>query len=281
MCMLSYLPTGVGFDFDSLFNGGLSNPDGHGWAIATSKTILVGKSLDLCEALTTFEEARKKHLDGPALFHSRWATHGPVTTANVHPFFVGGQHGQTVVAHNGVLSSTPKKGDKRSDTRVFADDILSTRYRRLDKATAFQAMTDWAGPWNKLVILTVNPRYRHRAYLVNQHKGIWQASTGIWHSNYDYLDLREWENYRSTRKTTVVVRNWDQEGAWGNVTPKWSGQGKNWDDCAICHYGIIAADGFCDECGSCDECLETRGQCQCWARQAVNAAYSESEGQEL
>jgi glutamine amidotransferase len=145
MCILSYFPPGTPVDGDALFNGGISNPHGHGWAIATTNSIVTGKSLDLLEALDEFTEVRDRHREGPALFHSRWATHGSVGLANVHPFYVGRSR-MTVVAHNGILpaSAHPEDGDDRSDTRKFAED-LSWQYRRLDRESVRRALSLWCG----------------------------------------------------------------------------------------------------------------------------------------
>lgn len=259
MCILSYIPAGVSADTDDLMNGGLANPDGHGWAIAAGSRMIVGKSLDLIEALETFEKAHKNNPGSPALFHSRWATHGSVSVDNVHPFVMGGSRGRTVVAHNGILprSAHPAKGDDRSDTRLFADDILSTRYRRLDRTRARQAMADWIGSYNKLVILTVdNPRYQRNAYLINSSAGIWDVS-GVWHSNGDYLGRTSWT------------------GTLGNSTSAWTGTAKKAakaltakpaELCYICEMGSIGKDGFCITCGACEDCLEDRRDCQCWNR---------------
>ena len=115
MCILSYFPSEVGVvDGDALFNGGVRNPDGHGWAIVASRGIIMGKSMDLMQAIVEFTEARKHHPQGPALFHSRWATHGSKGLANNHPFYIGGSQ-LTVLAHNGILPSSahPADGDDR------------------------------------------------------------------------------------------------------------------------------------------------------------------------
>lgn len=132
MCILSFLPPEATVDVNGLWNGGINNPHGHGWAIVETDRVVVGKSLDLAEALESFVAARERHPAGPALFHSRWATHGSVNLPNVHPFVVGGSE-LTVVAHNGILPTEahPAKGDDRSDSRKFADEILPTRFRRL------------------------------------------------------------------------------------------------------------------------------------------------------
>lgn len=242
MCILSYLPPNVRADVDGLFNGGVNNPDGHGWAIVTGGTVLVGRSLDLTEALDDFDKARDRYPEGPALFHSRWATHGSVSVSNAHPFAVGGDP-RTVVAHNGVLprAAHPAKGDDRSDTRKFADELLPGQYRRLDRPTVQRALEQWCGTGNKLVILTADPRYQRSAYLVNERAGEWDDQTGIWHSNSDYRQARYYPGMLG-------------ECGWG---------------CVVCEGGVIDGSGYCADCRSCQDCCEHVRYCQCWARVTV------------
>lgn len=258
MCILSYLPPNVEPDLEGLLNGGINNPDGHGWAITDRSTIIVGKSMSLETALDDFETARKKHMSGHALFHSRWATHGKLDTSNVHPFVVGGSD-LTVVAHNGILPAAawPAKKDPRSDTRIFADEILSTQYRRLDKPGARHALKQWIGTGNKLVILTVDPKYRENAYIVNEDKGHWDTLTGLWHSNHDYLWVSSWAKPVTT---TIAV------GANGKPLPWWEQQ-ETTEDCLMCNYGRVnQATNFCSECGTCQDCFEHSRDCQCFQR---------------
>lgn len=246
MCMLSYLPPSVAVDVDGLFNGGLHNPHGHGWAVVTDGAVLVGKSLDLADALDEFCDARERHPDGPALFHSRWATHGSMGIDNIHPFPVGGS-AATVVAHNGILpkAAHPGSHDDRSDTRKFADEILSSQFRRLDRGGVQRALSRWCGLGNKLVILTVDRRYRRSAYIVNEAAGQWDQHTGIWHSNSDY------ESYPS----------------WGHgAVSSLPSSAFTCDCCAVCGYGLVDDNGYCDECRSCQDCLEHIRYCLCWNR---------------
>lgn len=242
MCILSYLPPNTPVDVDGLFNGGLNNPDGHGWAIAAGEFVVTGKSLDLAEALDEFVGEREHYPDGPALFHSRWATHGSVRIDNTHPFPMGGSP-QTVVAHNGILpkSAHPAKGDDRSDTRKFAEEILPRQFRRLDRASVQHALSQWCGRGNKLVILTVDPRYRRSAYIVNEAAGEWDRETGIWHSNGDYLDHPNWPAVAGTTPAR-----------------------QDYYGCVLCSYGVIDRAGYCLDCRSCQDCAEHVRDCLCW-----------------
>ena len=229
----------------------------------------MGKSLNLAEALDGFTAARKLNPGGHALFHSRWATHGGITTANVHPFTVGRQGGLTVVGHNGILPAAahPAKGDSRSDTRKFADEILSTRYRRLDKVRAFSALTNWIGSYNKLVILTVNPRYRKNAYIVNERAGHWDQHTGLWHSNLDYLFAgNKWASYYPQ----TIGSKYRTPSSKATVT-------ELPELCYICEYGHYGNDGYCDECESCEDCMEWRHDCLCFVPEGERRDADEDE----
>ena len=258
MCILSYLPGEVELDeavSESLWNGGINNPDGHGWAIASGDQMVMGRSLHLDEALSGFIDAREKH-PGPALFHSRWATHGSIRVGNCHPFLVGNSH-KTVLAHNGILpkDAPPAKGDARSDTAILAEDILPRRWFRLDRPTVRKSMSEWAGRGNKVVILTVDSRYRQNAYLINEGQGHWDD--GVWHSNHDYVWSTKWQPAAS---------------AWtlGSSVPAYSAQGYkdavDFIDPSSCVYceGRVNDWNICSACDACQDCLETSVDCLCY-----------------
>jgi len=276
MCILSYLPQGVGVDRKGLYNGGMNNPDGHGWAIISNdySEIFVGKSMYLGEALDDFERMRKQHIHAPALFHSRWATHGTVDVDNVHPFHVAGSN-RTVVAHNGVFHRAevqPEHGDRRSDTRIFADEVLLNRFKRLDKPTVQQAIADWCTPSNKLVILTVDPRFKNCAFIVNQERGQWDDSTGIWHSNSDYKSYRHyaytytggksmWNQPNTIGAKSATLPKSSTKSTGTKVKPIWSDE--EFDICPWCETGQLDARGYCYSCMSCVACAEDIQDCIC------------------
>ena len=281
MCILSYLPPETDVDETGLRNGGLNNPDGHGWAIVTDddRRIIVGKSLNLDQALEGFTAARAQNMRGPALFHSRWKTHGAINIANTHPFEVA-KSPLTVMAHNGILraAAQPGVGDPRSDTRKFADEILFKNYRRLDRPGVMNALTQYCGIGNKLVILTVDPRLQRSAYIINEAKGKWDAYTGIWHSNGDYLYFTA----RGYRYGGYGYGGWETE-QWPTTIGKRGGTrtadeiltAKTSDDegrCMMCDLGHVDRLGVCDNCFQCETCGEHCNDCCCWSSDAFEIA---------
>ena len=269
MCMLSFIPGGVEIEEQDLLNGGIINGDGSGWAIAAGDHIEMGKSMKVEEALDEFIAARKQYPDSDALFHSRWATHGTTGIANVHPFPVGTSDigslrfdgHKTVMAHNGILPCKPDKDDWRSDTRILADDYLTTKYKRFDKPGAMKALETYIGRNNKLCILTVDPRYKKTAYLVNEKAGVWDEYTGVWHSNYDYIG-------RSAKYGTGSYGPYWSKNAGGVWTKTYPQSTKEWSrngQCLYCGWGAIGKAGFCLECGTCEDCGAYRTDCQCYA----------------
>jgi hypothetical protein len=235
MCMLTYLPAGIQPDTTALANGAAHNDDGHGYAIVTGDRILSSRGMHAATVINEFTAQRHLHPAGPALFHSRFATHGPVTEANIHPFPVGGDP-LTVLAHNGVLprDAHPAYGDPRSDTRIAADNILSREeFRSIEQVRTRRRIEAWLGTFNKLVILTVNPRYPEHGYLLNERAGLWDNN--IWYSNHDYLDLHPTNT------------------AWWGLD----------DGCLYCG-ALDAVDpdtGLCLACSACPVCATDQGPC--------------------
>lgn len=271
MCMLSYFPPKIQPDLDHLANGAMYNRDGHGFAIVAGNRLIIRHSMDEWPLLNTFADLRAKHPHGPALFHSRFGTAGTRDRRNCHPFRIGGDR-RTVIGHNGILPqySQPHKGDQRCDTRVCAEDIMrnadigDTKYRR--------ALGDWMTARNKFVILTVNPRYKASAYIINESAGIWDEN-GVWYSNDDYVPY--------TPPTAEDKARWAAKGWWtgGDTKYDWeketvggsssgSNNGGSSEHCALCgSYGQVDLEGnFCRMCGTCVDCEQDtiNGLCQCY-----------------
>ncbi|WP_416566138.1 class II glutamine amidotransferase [Nocardia testacea] len=230
MCILTFIKPGITPDTDMLMRGALVNPDGHGYAVLTDTGIGTGHGLDATIVIAEFAQLRDRYPDGPALFHSRLATHGAQDLTNCHPFRVGGDE-RTVLAHNGILPKQvhPANGDPRSDTRIAAEDFLpTTPFGSLDSWAGRERLERWLGS-DKMVLLTVDPAYKHQAYIFNEHRGHWVE--GSWYSN---------DSYR-----------------WG----LWEESG---DRCEAC--GKFDPDKFgshCPSCGHCEDCWREFPACVC------------------
>lgn len=245
--MLTYLPAGHdGGDLSEIRNGCLSNPDGFGWAIVSRKRIITGHSLDMDKALESFRTMRAKHLKGPAIFHSRYATHGSIKQANCHPFKVGGDR-RVVMAHNGIMPTDchPAKGDDRSDSKIFADELLPSWMVAIHMPQVRQALEQWLGH-NKVVVLST--RHEAQAFILNEKSGTWSDS-GLWHSNSDYLPMKWYDSpeYLASLSYGSTYRPYVQ------------------NECVMC-YGITEDPDVCGACFTCRYCelmVDDDGNCGC------------------
>lgn len=233
MCLLSFFPARIGPDPDALRAGAWANPHGHGFAIVTGDRILTGHGMRGPQVIDAFTQLRARYPDGPALFHSRYATHGVIDLGNCHPFHLGGDE-RTVVAHNGTLPKRVHPGpyDPRSDTRIAAEDYLPGQpFGSLDSVRGFRGLESWLGR-SKMVILTLDPAFEQRVYLLNEHLGYWD--NGAWYSNLSYLP--------PTRRPN----------SWRTVL------------CGHCgHIDIHRIGRYCHACGWCSACQHPFPYCEC------------------
>lgn len=255
MCMLTVFPLPELLDGRTtirLYNGAYFNDDGHGWAVISEGRILTGHHLSADDAIESFADAYAK-ATGPAIFHSRWKTHGPANLANVHPFPVVGMP-DTYVAHNGILpmDAYPEDGDDRSDTRLFADEIMAPRYGRLDSAKVRGRLDSWLGG-NKIAVLTTNRRLRRNLYVFGLKLGEWVD--GVWYSNGDH-EGNKWR-YSGT--------GWASTGT-GTLS-------EDDDPCEWCgEIGHVNDAGVCEICGTCQDCCEPYRNCQCYTPKYLGGA---------
>lgn len=247
MCLLTFVPADTVPNVDALLNGAAINTDGHGFAIVTGQRIIVQRGMDAEGTVEAFARLRALYPAGPALFHSRMATHGTISDSNIHPFLVGGDS-RTVLAHNGILPKTvqPQKGDTRSDTRILAEDILPhDPFGSLGSRRNRDRLGRWLTWSNKLVVLTVDPRYRQNAYILNEEQGVWDG--GVWYSN---------EDYRPSRYSFM-----DDESYW-----EWWENTARGTACGVC-LEVDSVDPhtwFCRVCGTCADCGEEALDCMCY-----------------
>ena len=75
MCLLTFLPENVDFDYERARVSAQSNPDGFGFAIHAGVAIVKDHDMDFEKLWLRWIDLRKTYR-GPALFHFRIATHG-------------------------------------------------------------------------------------------------------------------------------------------------------------------------------------------------------------
>jgi len=242
---------------EDLTNGGFQNNDGHGYAIVdkTDNRIITGKSLNFNTLLDEFLVMRKLHPDGPALFHSRIATHGVEEKYNCHPFNYNYQK-DTIVRHHGILPLVcqPYKKDPRSDTRILATTFLPKRtHLRFWTKQGKANLEAFIGPMNKLVFLTVNPVYRKDHFIINEKEGIW-TSDGIWYSNSSYQPY----------SYPMIPGKYD----WGK-----------WEKCPHCFsWGTVEySTRICSFCEMCTDCEDLAVDCQCYTPRTLEPKSSQRE----
>lgn len=245
MCLLSYYPSGKQPDLGRLIAGASVNRDGFGYAIAHPKEgMVVSKSVSSPGAfIEEFGQRRAELPEGPAIFHARLGTGGHKTVWNCHPFELGDDN-LTVVAHNGMLWRQAK-GARDCDTRAFVNGLMAKHWSRLDNMHTQVTMERWLTRYNKLVVLTVNPRYAFSSYLFNEAAGIWD--NGEWHSNSDYLSRVD-VLHRLNGGTVPVIGG-------DNEHPR--------ELCPICweRGWIDHTRGVCGNCNYCVDCCEEADMC--------------------
>jgi len=264
MCLLTFIPAGIMPDEDALWYGALMNDDGHGYAIVdhAGQRIVTGRGSDASEMIAEFSVVRERYLDGPALFHSRFATDGLVSLLNTHPFPIGGDP-RTVLAHNGIMPIRPPASDPRSDTRLVAEQWIPKAYGSLRRRRARLAFERWLTRHNKVVILTVDRRYRahgpdhsDNAFILNESSGMWDG--GIWYSNAGY---RAWRPDRTYSSGMVVMGSFHDTG------------GRKEEHCWKCGTLVdFHTMSECPTCWTCFDCGEAVEHCLCYTPASASSS---------
>lgn len=278
MCMLCVIPPHVIPSRDKLENSALNNPHGFGFAIAvpSEQRIIVERSMSADESINNFLAVRAQHMEGYAIWHARYATHGSKVIENCHPFPVGGDQ-RTYLAHNGILNCEAPKNDDRSDTRIFADEILPGigGVTALDNDYVWDMLEEYTSG-SKVAVLTVDPNAEHPLYLLNQQLG-WEDTDGVWWSNKTCF-LESWATaYRSKDK---VLGYYDGYYDWGydtkgkeyakpSVVTDLDAAAEEIYECKSCMYVFDAEElaysyNTCYQCGFCFECDSNYVDCDCF-----------------
>ena len=253
MCLLVVCEPNSTPNAGDLHAGACSNPHGFGFAIHAGDKIISERSMSAKKSIARFLELREQYPNGYAMWHARYATHGVKNEQNCHPFKVGNDE-RTYLAHNGVLDISIGKSDKRSDTRVFAEDTLP----RIGGVSALDDDNVWimAETWakgSKIAILTCDPTAQHPMYLLNESAGSWD-NEGIWWSNQSHK--------RTTYLTPTKPTHHDTDKLWDYAVDV----DIDLELCPYCESATDLTDNpyYCNMCKSCFDCSVMIDDCLCY-----------------
>ena len=248
-----------------LHAGACSNPHGFGFAIVADGQIISERSMSAKKSIARFLEFRAQYPNGYAMWHARYATHGVKNEQNCHPFMVGGSD-LTYLAHNGMLDVTIEHGDRRSDTRVFAEDVLPKigGVSALDDDTIWSMVSKWASG-NKIAVLTLDPSAKHGFYLINENLGAWDDE-GIWWSNASHKPKPKPVSYYTAPRTEVIGRPLDDDIAYQLAMSDYMGEDLSVDVCPMCEQltDLEVDANYCIACDMCFDCEVVKADCLCY-----------------
>lgn len=244
-----------------------NNPHGFGFAVITPNGIVTGRGMSAKKVINKFLEVRKQYPESYAMFHARYATHGVKNEDNCHPFRVPNANADTYLAHNGILDINISAGDRRSDTRIFAEDTLPSMggVTALDDDHVWAMVSKWS-LGSKIVIFTLDPAAKETCYIINESAGHWD-NEGMWWSNSTYKES-SWSKYiglPSQASVTALDENYDKYA------------------CGTC-LSISFEDAnpyYCEMCMTCFDCNGLyQDTCLCWTpeKDKYKSHYSKEKG---
>ena len=256
MCLLVVCNPNSTPSKDELTTGACKNPHGFGFAIDTGSGIISERSMSAKKSIARFLELREQYPNGYAMWHARYATHGVKNELNCHPFKVAGEY-DTYLAHNGVLDILIPKDDKRSDTRILAEELLP----RLGGVSALDDdyVYDLLGAWSrgsKIAVMTNDPNAKYKLYIINENAGSWDDK-GVWWSN-------------SSHKSTPITKPYEYEyepSVYDIVVAQDSnGFNDNTFECPNCNalIDLYESELYCLMCECCFDCSAQFLDCLCY-----------------
>jgi glutamine amidotransferase len=260
MCLLVVCNPNSTPSKDELTTGACKNPHGFGFAIDTGAGIISERSMSAKKSIARFLELREQYPNGYAMWHARYATHGVKNELNCHPFKVVGEH-DTYLAHNGVLDIHIPKGDKRSDTRIMAEELLPRLggVSALDDDYVYDMISAWASG-SKVAVMTNDPSAQYKIYIINENLGSWDDK-GIWWSNASYkptISTPRTESYNYTYG--------DEPSVYDIVVQEDSGFDYHKFECPNCMaiVDLYESELYCLICECCFDCSAQFLDCLCY-----------------
>jgi hypothetical protein len=179
MCIILASPSGKMPGKEVLQRCRELNRDGMGLAYVEDGRVKVSRYLTEFEEM--YEEilqVRERVHDSPLIVHFRRVSAGTVCMENVHPFLL--EDHNCAVAHNGTLFDWVEKGEDRSDTRRFVEDLMSGLPHDFLKQEGALLLLDSAIGASRVAVLAEDG-----VHLFN--RSAWVEDDGIFYSNTGYL----------------------------------------------------------------------------------------------
>lgn len=211
MCLLICRKPGSEIPMAHLRNAFASNPHGAGYAYIRNGRVVIRRGF---KDFRSFEQSYKTaDPKSPHLIHFRWATHGPKSKDNCHPFRL--PHG-IAMGHNGIISIATV-GDE-SDTRAFIGSVLTPDLTdhgaEILEMPSFQRYIENQIGYSKLAFLRPDGSF----IIYNEDMGDWVD--GVWYSNKSY----EEKPYYSVSSCNSAFDDYDYQGYVATRNPGLLGQ---------------------------------------------------------
>jgi len=261
MCLLVVCNPNSTPSKDELTTGACKNPHGFGFAIDTGSGIISERSMSAKKSIRRFLELREQYPNGYAMWHARYATHGVKNELNCHPFKLEGEH-DTYLAHNGVLDILIPKDDKRSDTRILAEELLPRLggVSALDDDYLYDMISSWASG-SKIAVMTNDPSAQYKIYIINENAGSWDDN-GIWWSNTSYKPVV------STPRTESYTYTYGDEPSVYDIVIEQEDSGFDYHkfECPNCNaiVDLYESELYCLMCECCFDCSAQFLDCLCY-----------------
>ena len=284
MCLLVVCKPGAIPKREELTEGACANPHGYGFAMIIDGKIFRYRTMSARKAVSKFIHMRQQYPQGYAIWHARYATHGVRNEDNCHPFQVGDDV-DTVLAHNGVLDTFIGKDDKRSDTRIFAEDTLPKLggVRARADENLYRIIEGWASG-SKIAVLTANPDAQYQLYLINERLGTWDDN-GVWWSNSSYKrSTYSYKTYYSATPTATTSptksADYDLEQEYYNeLLLQADEETLSIDQCPSCEalVDIDRSAEYCQYCYTCMSCWSSWQDCMCYTPASARQEYKDND----
>lgn len=209
MCIIIVKKPGADVTKEEFQNCAENNGDGFGLAFVNNQGKLeTHRTMDAEAFLLLYTECLKECPEATFLLHFRKNTAGENTEANCHPFKV---NKNLVMMHNGTIYSCDpgtKSKDKRSDSRIFAEDYLSKMPKGWENTPELCKMVEkFIGAGSKLVTLNT----QNQVTIINEKDGHWDK--GRWMSNYSYYpNTRSIQKYKPVTHTRTYHHESREDG---------------------------------------------------------------------